>query len=211
MKTVYFVRHGSTPLLESSSYQDHGTPLSEQGIRQAQTVSKRFASIFVDRIFSSTMERAAQTARAIAEPKSQEVEQLPIFNEILRPSAIRGKPRDDSEVARIFAEVTGYFGDANRRHSDEENFYDLKARANEAIGFLESRTEERILVVTHGVFLKMILAAMMFGSELTSREFHGVDKFLYPRNTGITKCTLKEERWRLMTWNDDEHLGELID
>jgi broad specificity phosphatase PhoE len=209
MKTVYFVRHGSTAQLEAAAYQNHDVPLSALGMKQGEVVAERFATVPVDVIFSSAMARAEKTAQKIAEAKKLPVEPLSVFNEILRPSAIRGKMRDDPVVARIFAEVKEYFSDPSRRHSDEENFYDLKTRALEALAFLESRAENRILVVTHGVFLKMVLGAMMFGDALSAQEHGGIDRFFFPSNTGITKCVFKDGRWRLMTWNDDAHLGEL--
>ncbi len=211
MKTVYFVRHGSTPPLEVEAYQEHETPLSPRGLKQAETVAKRFVGIDLDIIISSEMARARETADIIAAVKGKAVERSSAFNEILRPSAIRGKHRSDPDVARIFEEITQNFGDADKRHSDEENFFDLKERARVAIRFLEARPEERILVVTHGVFLKMMMTAMAFGDSATPDEFKRIDKFLFPGNTGITKCTFREGRWRLMTWNDDAHLGEIED
>jgi broad specificity phosphatase PhoE len=211
MKTVYFVRHGSTPLLEAESYQEHETPLSSRGRKQAETVAKRFKTIDLDVILSSEMRRAHETAEAISAVKGKPVEPLPIFNEVRRPSAIRGRRRDAPDVSRIFNEITDYFGRADVRHSDEENFFDLKERAEHALSFLEARPEERILVVTHGVFLKMLMTVMAFGEATTPDEFRGIDKFFFPGNTGVTKCTLREGRWRLITWSDDAHLGEIVE
>src|SRR5262245_40422181 len=48
MKTVYFVRHGSTEGNEQRAYQHLQTPLSELGRRQVEVVARRFERIPVD-------------------------------------------------------------------------------------------------------------------------------------------------------------------
>src|SRR5499426_3334137 len=67
MKTVYFVRHGSTEGNETRAYQYVNTPLSELGRRQAACAAHRFERIPVDLVITSDMERAAETGRCIAE------------------------------------------------------------------------------------------------------------------------------------------------
>ena len=65
MKTVYFVRHGSTEGNEQGAYQHLYTPLSELGRRQAAFVARRFERIPVDIVIASDMERAAETGRSL--------------------------------------------------------------------------------------------------------------------------------------------------
>jgi broad specificity phosphatase PhoE len=67
MKTVYFVRHGSTDGNEQGAYQHVHTPLSELGRRQAACVARRFERIPVDIVITSDMARAVETGRCIAE------------------------------------------------------------------------------------------------------------------------------------------------
>src|SRR5215211_3943852 len=50
----------------------------------------------------------------------------------------------------------------NRRHSDEENLYDLWRRAEEIRQYLEARAEQLVVVVAHGGILKVWLAHLMF-------------------------------------------------
>ncbi len=209
MKTIYFVRHGSTAHLEAASFQDFTTPLSEKGRAQARFVAERFKSISVEAIISSEMTRAMETASTISEAIGLPVEQSPLFHEILRPSAIRGKRRDDPESARIWDELWEHIDDPSKRHSDEEIFSEFKERAIAAVRLLESRPEETVLVITHGAFLKMLMAVMARGGNVSATDFMYVYEFLYPTETGITKCEFKEGKWWLMTWNDDAHLGEI--
>lgn len=162
--------------------------------------------ISFDIIISSDFVRATETATIIAEKTGHRVEFEPLFRELTRPSVIRGKYHTDPEAAKIIAFIADNFSDGTK-HSDEENFFDLKARAQKALSYLEERKENNLLVVTHGTFSHMLIGAMAFGKTLTPEEFLALDYFLHSTNTGITTCVFKEGKWRLYTWNDCAHLG----
>ena len=207
MKTIYFVRHASTDGNETGAYQLHTTPLSEKGLAQAAFVAERFKSIPIDVIISSDMTRAAQTAAYIARAVGGNVVHSEFFQEILRPSVVRGKLRVDPEVMQITEHLRRYFADDTQRHSDEENFFDIKRRAVTGLDFLAKRPEENILVVTHGMILRMLMAVMIDGEHTTPEFFLKLAGFLHPSNTGITKCLWQDGSWRLVVWNDHAHLG----
>jgi len=83
MKTVYFVRHGSTEGNEKGAYQHLHTPLSELERRQAEFVAHRFERIPVDIVIASDMEHAAETGQCIAERDKLSMAVDPLFHEIL--------------------------------------------------------------------------------------------------------------------------------
>jgi broad specificity phosphatase PhoE len=207
MKTIYFVRHGSTDGNETGAYQLHTTPLSETGLAQAAFVAERFKNIPVDVIISSDMTRAAQTADRIARAVGRSVVHSAFFHEILRPSAVRGKLKADPEVMKITEHLIRYFADDTQRHSDEENFFDIRRRAVAGLDFIAKRPEEHILVVTHGTILTMLMAVMIDGEHTTPAFFLKLDRCLHASNTGITKCLWRDDAWRLEVWNDHAHLG----
>ena len=70
---LYFVRHGD-PCYDPESL----TPL---GLRQAEAVGRRIARYGVDRLFSSPMKRAQQTAQPAAEMLHKEIELLDFSSE----------------------------------------------------------------------------------------------------------------------------------
>jgi 2,3-bisphosphoglycerate-dependent phosphoglycerate mutase len=207
MKTIYFVRHGSTDGNETGAYQLHTIPLSEKGLAQAAFVAERFKTIPVDVIVSSDMTRAAQTADRIARTVGRSIVHSAFFHEILRPSAVRGKLKADPEVMRVTEYLIRYFADDSQRHSDEENFFDIRRRAVAGLDFLAQRPEEHILVVTHGTILTMLMAVMIDGEDTTPAFFLKLDRCLHASNTGITKCLWRDGAWRLVVWNDHAHLG----
>jgi probable phosphoglycerate mutase len=205
MKTVYFVRHGQTEGNQNRFYQHWDTPLSEKGQGQAELVAERFLHIPIDVIIASDMDRANETARAIAEKCGHSVVSEPLFREIYRPSIMRGKAMSDPEAKEI-RKFTDENFETGVKHSDEENFFDLKDRAAKALASILSRPESRILVVTHGTFLNMLVSFMCLGDQLTGEIFLSYNRFFHQSNTGITKCEF-DRHWRLLNWNDDAHLG----
>lgn len=70
---LFYIRHGD-PIYNPDSL----TPL---GKRQAEAVAKRLALYGIDRIFSSTSNRAIQTAQPTSELMKKEIEQLDFCNE----------------------------------------------------------------------------------------------------------------------------------
>jgi broad specificity phosphatase PhoE len=206
MKTIYLVRHGQTDGNSNGLYQHWDTPLSAHGQEQASVVAERFTRIPFDAIVASDMARATSTGEAIAKATGHTLELEPLFREIIRPTAIRGKYISDPEAMAIRRFTDENFT-TGKRHSDEENFFDLRSRAVAAVAFLEKKPEKTIVAVSHGTFIKMIISVMAFGEELSDREFARLDHLLYPSNTGITKCINKNGRWQMHVWNDDAHLG----
>jgi broad specificity phosphatase PhoE len=207
MKTVYFVRHGSTEGNEKRAYQHLHTPLSELGRRQAEFVARRFERIPVDIVITSDMERAAETRLCIAERNRLPIVFDPLFQEILRPAIVRGKGRDAPEVLEVMRFLAENWTNARVKHSDEENFFDLKKRALKALAHLVERPERRLLVVTHGTFLCMLICCMMAGEEASPQWFDRVRHFLVLKNTALSVCEYGHGKWQLVIWNDHAHLG----
>lgn len=157
---------------------------------------------------ASDFTRAAQTATIISERLQIPVEYSPFLGEIRRPTIARGRLMDDPEISALMKELKERLNDANWHHSDEENFFDVKERAQQALRLILAQPEERILVVTHGFILRMLIAVMAFGEALEGKEFAKLRLFLTTTNAGITVVEVKDETYTLVTWNDHAHLGE---
>jgi len=207
MKAVYFVRHGSTEGNEQGAYQHLYTPLSELGRRQAEFVARRFERIPVDIVIASDMERAAETGRRIAERNKFPIVFDPLFQEILRPAILRGKRRNAPEALEMMRFLAENWTNARVRHSNEENFFDLKTRALKALEYLVERPERTLLVVTHGTFMCMLICCMMSGEEVSPELFDRIHHFLVLKNTAISVCEYDNGKWQLVIWNDHAHLG----
>jgi len=213
MKTVYFVRHGESEGNAAMIFQSPESPLTENGLAQAKLIAKRCVRLPIEMIISSTMTRARQTAEKIAKKIKKPIEFSDLFVERRRPDEVRGKHIDDPEIAEIRRALSENYQIDGARYSNEENFNDMKARAERALEFLENRKEDNILVVTHGLFLRILIARVIFGRELTGREGVRFVEKTATKNTGITVITddskkfREDSPWRLHVWNDHAHLG----
>ena len=68
MKRVYLVRHGQTESSAKHAYSGQADiPLTELGRRQAREAGEQLRGAGVDRIYTSPLVRAADTAEAIAQ------------------------------------------------------------------------------------------------------------------------------------------------
>ncbi len=214
MKTVYFVRHGESEGNVGERYQSADESLTEKGIEQAGIVADRCMHITFDTLIASAMTRAQQTAHIISNATNHAVVSSDLFVERIRPSELVGQLRSDpafhAKDTAWWESLVGH----GPRVGDGENFDDLKDRIAQAFHFLEERTEQDILVVTHGVFLRMMVAYAFYGESLTPELFEPITRTLVTKNTGITvmrhdiESKSKWERpWTLLVWNDHAHLG----
>lgn len=210
MKRIYLVRHGESEGNVGTHYQRENTPLTENGRAQAAFVAERAKKLPLDAIIASTMVRAQQTAAVIAKETGLSVESSALFVERRRPKEQIGNLKESSEAIEAEAGIIKSSGLSGFRYSDEENFDDLKTRTSEALRFLENRTEESLLVVTHGVFVRNLVARAIFGEDLTGKECSAILDTFTASNTGITVLQFdatKRVPWTLLTWNDHAHLG----
>jgi broad specificity phosphatase PhoE len=153
MKTVYFIRHGQTELNRAFVHQYPDTLLSKKGEAQAKIVGEHFKNIDVDVILASPLERAQQTAQAIAGPKGMQIETCNLFAELRRPRVLWGKSWLSLRSIWVMASLYLFAGKEGWHYTDEENLEEFHARARRALEYLADRPEERILVVTHRGFM----------------------------------------------------------
>ncbi|HEX6716008.1 MAG TPA: histidine phosphatase family protein [Pyrinomonadaceae bacterium] len=83
MTTLFLIRHGSCGGLGQTLWgRTPGICLNEDGKLQAQRLAERFTRITLDAIYSSPLERALETAEAIARSTNLEVKTSSALNEI---------------------------------------------------------------------------------------------------------------------------------
>ncbi|MEK7498975.1 MAG: histidine phosphatase family protein [Patescibacteria group bacterium] len=210
-KLIYFVRHGETENNARNIRQGPEGPLSERGREQALSTAKRFPKFNgrPDIIIASPYERTKETAAIIAAELHMSVEYSDLLVERRNPSAIVGHEGGERNVKQIVDFIDKSFHDDDFRYSDEENFIDLKQRAEKLLTYIRRRPEKKIIMVTHGIFLKMIVCYMLEGEKLTASEYNNLS-YIHPMdNAGMTICSytpplFKRNDWNLLVWNDLE-------
>ncbi len=207
-KIVYFVRHGESLLNEQGIRQGREGGLSQKGKSQVRATAEGLAheKIHFDAIISSPYERTVETAHIIAERLNMPVEYSELLTERKNPTEIIGKHKDAPEVRAITDRIDNSFHEDGLRYSDEENFTDLKKRARNLLKYIEERPENKLLMVTHGIFLKMFVCYMLYGEKMKASDYVRLSYESEMDNAGVVICSyttywFRKPKWRLLLWN----------
>ena len=209
IRRFYIVRHGETLLNAEHIRQGEAGALSGKGRHQAEQVGRYLAHFPVSRIISSTYPRARETADIIRKQVKTPILYSALLAERRNPSEIIGKHRDDPEVVRIVDQMDLAYHDDDYRFSDEENFTDLKKRARKCLNLLERQGARKTVVVTHHVFLKMLVAYLLYRERLHAADFVKLSFFNVSDNAGITivefhpwKRFFRTRGWEVVSYNE---------
>ncbi|MGE8203011.1 histidine phosphatase family protein [Heyndrickxia sp. NPDC080065] len=159
MLTLYITRHGETEWNIQNRMQGWGdSELTENGIGNAVSLGGRLKEVKFKAIYSSPSKRTRVTAELI-----RGIKNIPIvYDEKLKEINMgewEGKTK--SYIIDHYPNEYHLFWNApHLYHSDNgENFIDLQIRVLKAIDTIkEQNTSGNILIVTHSVVIKMILA-----------------------------------------------------
>ena len=211
-KKVYLVRHGQSGLNVQPVFQGAGGQLSEIGRAQAQAVASRVEKLQFETIISSPYARAVETANLIGDSTGRPVEYCDYFSEMGLPSALSEKSYKDEDAYELFLKWKNSVTHELPPVEDGETFESITTRTVKALEFLEQRAEQTIVVVTHGYFIRCLIAEVLFGDKITGPLLRDVIEGLKTDNTGITLLThgMKpsgETGWRMRIFNDHAHLG----
>lgn len=208
-KRFYIVRHGRTILNAKRIRQGSEGGLDEAGKRQAHAAGAYLRDARVEKIVASPFERTKETAAIIDTYLKTPVIYSQLLAERRNPSEIIGKSAEDAKVEQIVDQIDLSYHDDNYRYSDEENFSDLKRRAKYCLKFLGSQSERRICVVTHSIFLKMLLSYLLYRDELHAPDYVKLAFFNPADNGGITICEYRPWKffsstrgWSVVAYNE---------
>jgi probable phosphoglycerate mutase len=147
---LIFVRHGQSEGNASGVVQgrlDFG--LSDLGERQARATASRLEGVKIDRIITSPLRRAAETARAIAQPHGLLVEPEPALMEydIGAVSGLTG-----AEIRQRHPEVAAAYARGERpRFPGEEGREAFRQRVAAVVHAVHDATSsETVVAVAHG-------------------------------------------------------------
>ena len=211
-KIVYLDRHGEAEhnlKPPPELWTELNARLTSLGHQQAESLARRASEMPIDVLVSSTRIRAVQTAEHISRRINRPIIQEDLFVEIRPPSGFEGKVWLDPEVQRMH-DAWGATKYTHERVLDGENFPDTLQRGYSALQYLENRPEEHIMVVTHGLFKRIMVAIVLLGDVVSAAAVRRMEYSLRTVNTGITILEYdpgdQYSKWSLITWNNHSHL-----
>ncbi len=161
--TVYFVRHGQTSKNREKRLQGRSDmPLDGTGERQVMRVRDFFAErgIRFDRVFSSPLTRAVQTARIIAGDDAEIVCDDRLLEMDYGPYEGISLENPPPELIRFFSDFV-----RNPAPDGMETLAHVVSRMGEFTESLKGEDAGTILVATHAIALKGALEYLTPGSD----------------------------------------------
>ncbi|MFP6767241.1 MAG: histidine phosphatase family protein [Planctomycetaceae bacterium] len=202
---MYLVRHGATPANEQRPYvlQGHGidTALSETGKRQAEAVSGFLASRPLDIVLTSPMQRARETALAIARPHGLDIGVLETLTEC---DVGRWEGRDWGSIMQEDPEAYERFMDDPSVHGypEGETYGDVLQRVGKVLDkVLADHRGQAVVVVAHNIVNRVYVARLMGWSLSRAREIR-------QDNTGINVIRGRDDETTLLSFNVRFHLDD---
>lgn len=197
---LYFVRHGQAGnnVVGLTLEPGEDPPLTELGIEQARRVSERLVKQGVDRIYSSTLLRARQTAQPLADALGVEFEQLHDLREVELHNVQRD---DDSEEYRERVRAALEERASWDAFPGAERSVEVRRRVGASVDrIVQENPGQRVAIFCHGGVIQ-IFVSMVLGLR--------DDIVFYAFNAGITSIRAMGERRTLWRLNDISHLEEV--
>ena len=202
---ICFARHGETDWNAERRMQGHlDIPLNSHGQAQARLLAQslQHAGHAFDHLYSSDLERAADTAKQVSHALGLEITINPVFRErhvgVLQGLLIDEAPHEAPEVwrAHLARDIQHDLGGGESIHQFHE-------RAQRALAMLvAAHAGQTVLVVSHGGTLDMMYR-IVTGQALNQERVAVVP------NTSLNWVTYDGQGWSIERWADTSHLSTL--
>ena len=149
-QTIYLVRHGETKMNDENLMRGWDDPaLNAEGKRDAENAGKALQGVVLDRIYSSDLRRALQTAQTILEFQTggAELGATPDLRTI-DVGAWTGKPMEQVEAQMIALQAEWQTNPAAEAPAGE-SWNEFQGRMLSAWQAVRAGGAERVAVVTH--------------------------------------------------------------
>lgn len=198
---LYLIRHGEnhrSPEWYDTERKVLNGPLTEKGIDQANRLAMRCKNIRFDRIYSSDLTRAVQTAERIASTQNQKLLIYKAFREI-DMGALERESQD--QYSEWYASWSLHEEDIH--YPDGENGLDVWNRCFQSLEQIVRSKAERVCIVAHGGTIRSILCGAL-GIPQQKRFYFGAP--LENCSMTVLRYMETDRRFYLQVFNDTSHL-----
>lgn len=201
---LYFVRHGETEYNRRNIVQGGGidSEINATGRQQAKALANRLADVPFDVMYASTLRRAKQTADILARPHEPISKTYLQDLEEMSWGVFEGEsPSPERDEAMETVKTAWREGAFDRQIEDGESILEVQRRVLRAMSHILTRDLGRtVLVVTHGRYLRVLLATLLddFGLEHMHQFDHS--------NTCVNRLVYCGDRFQADLLNCTAHL-----
>jgi probable phosphoglycerate mutase len=202
---ICFARHGETDWNAERRMQGHiDTPLNTQGQAQARLLAQslQHAGHAFDHLYSSDLERAADTAKEVSSALGLGITINPIFRE-RHVGVLQGLRLDDAPHA--VPDVWQAHLARNIEHDlgGGESIQAFHERAQRALAMLvDAHAGQTILVVSHGGTLDMMY-------RIATKQALDQARVAIVPNTSLNWIAFDGKTWSVERWADTDHLSTI--
>lgn len=207
MTELILIRHGETDWNRELRFQGQlDVPLNATGLEQARRVAERLALEPMQQLVSSDLQRALQTAQAVAGKIQPRLSLAPALNAALREQhfgIVEGLsvPEIKSRYADAWEEWLRF--DEGFSFAGGESTRVFHGRVLGAVRALAQRHEgQTLVIVTHGGVLDMVYRSAL-GLSLSGPRQSEIP------NAGLNRVRLVGESMEIIDWADTRHLADL--
>lgn len=206
MTEILVIRHGETAWNFEARLQGHlDIALNQHGVAQAQLLAQALHDEPLDAIIASDLQRAYQTAEAIAGPRGITV----TIDRDLRErcfGGFEGLLYDDIEMHFPHAYQQWKAREIDARYPpgkhEAETLREFSARSlRSVIGHAQRHPGQRIAIVTHGGVLDCLYRAARDVDLARARDFDIL-------NTAVNRFSWDGMTLKLTSWGDVSHLAQ---
>lgn len=208
MLKLYLVRHGQTYWNANGMLQGHcNSNLTEEGIRQAKLLSERLKDVKFEVIYSSDLGRAIETAEIL---KGERIQEIIVEKDLkeLGFGKVQGVYKEEFEKAYPvqYKNLWNFPHNYDPSEFGGETFEEVEKRAAGIIeDIIEKHSEGNVLVVSHGLCLKLIFKFIWD---------HSLEQFWSdptPKNTSLSIVSIEKGKMEIELFGDISHLDRVAD
>jgi 2,3-bisphosphoglycerate-dependent phosphoglycerate mutase len=172
---VLLLRHAETSAPDRFHGAESDIELGVRGHEQAAAVALSLANLHPDAVYCSPMLRARQTAEPIARECGLEAVVVPDLHE-RRMGPLSGMTLAEGWDDYINAMDRWKSGDLEGAHEGGESYAQIRDRVVPVfVGLAERHAGEAIIVVAHGVVIRVLLSLLLEGRGPADFEGFGID------------------------------------
>jgi probable phosphoglycerate mutase len=170
---VHFLRHGES-VSNAEAGRDlpdsEGDRLTELGREQAESAARNLTDLGITRLWSSPLRRAAETAAPVSTALGLEVETVDDLRELREADGHGRLDGEEQRLRRWSAWMAEHPDDPSFAPPGGESFAEVYVRVERLKRALLEHPEERILAVSHGIFLRFFFVHSFLGEGFTPAQ-----------------------------------------
>ncbi|MEO1515154.1 MAG: histidine phosphatase family protein [Bacteroidota bacterium] len=199
--TIYIIRHGQTEFNRQHIIQGSGvdSSLNDTGRQQAKAFFDHYKEVPFELVLTSSLKRTRETASWFID-RGITWEKWPEINEI--GWGIHEGKESEPWMKDSYLRVVGEWKRGNFSASVEggESAAEMIARLSKFVDHLRQRTEENILVCSHGRAMRCLMCLLNDQSASAMENYRHA-------NTGLYQFRLEDGRFHMLKKNDTVHLS----